>query len=316
MTSLTDRYVAATLRSVPATRREEITAELRASIEDMIEDRTAGGQEAATAEREVLNELGNPAELAARYTDRRLHLIGPTYYLAWERLLKVLLSFVPATVGIGVGLLQASDGENPGGAIGAGIATALQVALQICFWVTLVFAVLERTNIALNLPAWTVDQLRDDPAGRRTGLAETAVSVAWLMLVIAFLPVQHVRSFITGVDGGNLPILDPALWSFWLPFLIAVLIASVGLEIAKYRAGRWTWPLVAVNALLDLAFAVPVVWLLLTDRLLNPDFVARFEWLRQGDNLDTVATVAVVGTVLIVAWDVIDSVVNAYRARR
>ena len=111
----------------------------------------------------------------------------------------------------------------------------------------------------------------------------------------------------------NLPILDPALWSFWLPFLIAVLVATIGLEIAKYRIGRWTWPLVAFNAALDLAFAVPVVWLMSTDRLLNPDFVARFEWLGEGDNLNTIATVVVVGTVLVTLWDILESVVKKRR---
>ena len=43
MNTLTNRYLAATLRSVPAQRRDEIATELRASIEDMIEGRTGGG---------------------------------------------------------------------------------------------------------------------------------------------------------------------------------------------------------------------------------------------------------------------------------
>ncbi|WP_319458603.1 permease prefix domain 1-containing protein [Micromonospora sp. RTP1Z1] len=214
MTTLTDRYLAATLRSVPAPRREEIATELRASIEDMIEDRTTGGQDTATAEREVLTELGNPAQLAARYADRRLQLIGPTYYLAWERLLKLLLSFVPATVGVVVGLVEATGGDNPGGAVGAGIASALQVAVQISFWVTLVFAVLERTNIPLCLPEWSVDQLPEGPVDRQITRTDTAAAIVWLTFVIAYLPWQHFQSWVSDDGGRNLPILDPALWSF------------------------------------------------------------------------------------------------------
>ncbi|MEU4643926.1 permease prefix domain 1-containing protein [Micromonospora sp. NPDC023814] len=316
MTSLTDRYLAATLRSVPVARREEIATELRASIEDMVEGRTTGGQDGTAAEREVLTELGDPARLAARYSDRRLQLIGPTYYLAWERLLKLLLSFVPATAGVIVGLLAATDGENAGGAVGEGIATALTVALQIAFWVTLVFAVLERTRTPLHLPDWSVDQLPEGPGDRQITLTDTAASIGFLAIFIAYLPMQHFRSFVPADGDGNLPILDPALWSFWLPFLIAVLVATVGLEIAKYRAGRWTWPLVGANAVLDLAFAVPVVWLMSTDRLLNPDLVARFEWLGEGENLNTVATIVVAGSALIVLWDVVESVVKTLRDRR
>ncbi|MEU1688098.1 permease prefix domain 1-containing protein [Micromonospora sp. NPDC005707] len=315
MSSLTDRYLAATLRTVPAARRAEIETELRGSIEDMIDGRRADGRDADTAEREVLTELGNPAQLAARYADRRLQLIGPTYYLAWERLMKVLLSFVPATVGIIVGLLEATDGKNPGGAVGAGVATALEVAVQIAFWVTLVFAVLERTNTSLNLPAWNVDQLPDVQANRQITLVDVTAAIGWLVLVIAYLPIQHFHSFVPGGGDDNLPILDPALWSFWLPFLIAVLVATIGLEVAKYRAGRWTWPLVAVNVVLDLAFAVPVIWLMSTDRLLNPDFVNRFEWLGRAENLNSVATIVVTGTVLVVVWHVVDSAIRAYRNR-
>lgn len=314
MTTLTDRYLAATLRSVPPARREELAAELRASIGDMIEAHEADGQDTATAERAVLTELGDPAQLAARYAGRRLQLIGPTYYLAWERLLKRLLSFVPATVGTLVGLVEAADG-NAGGAIGAGIGTALQVAVQVAFWVTLVFAVLERTNTVTHLPGWHVDQLPEIRTDRQIPLSDTIAAITWLALVVAYLPWQQHRSFVSDGRGGDLPILDPALWSFWLPFLIATLVATIGLEIVKYRVGRWTWPLVGVNALLDLAFAVPVIWLLTTDRLLNPELVERFDWLREGDHLDTVVALTIVGTVLIVVWDVVDSVVKAYRAR-
>ncbi|MEH0936587.1 permease prefix domain 1-containing protein [Micromonospora psammae] len=316
MSSLTDRYLAATLRAVPAPRRAEIATELRASIEDMVEDRSAGGQDTAIAEREVLTELGNPAQLAARYADRRLQLIGPTYYLAWERLLKLLLSFVPATVGVVVGLVEATTADNAGGAIGAGIVTALQVAVQIAFWVTLVFAVLERTGTSLDLPEWSVDQLTEGPVERDVRLTDTCASIAMLALVAAYLPWQHFQSFIDDDAGRNIPIIDPALWRSWLPALIAVLLASMVFEAVKYRTGRWTWRLFAVKAALDLAFAAPVMWLLHTDRLLNPALVRRFDWLRDGDNLATVTTVAVVGVALIVIWGLVDSAVRTYRSTR
>jgi hypothetical protein len=316
MSSLTDRYLAATLGAVPAARRDEIATELRGSIEDMVDGKQAAGVEATVAEREVLTELGDPAVLAARYANRRLQLIGPAYYLIWERLLKLLLSFVPATVGIVVGLVTAIDGRG-NEAIGEGIGTAIEVAVHVAFWVTLAFAVLERTNTRLNLPEWTVDRLREERISgeRQVGLADCLASVGFLALVIAYLPLQHFHSWVTDQDGANLPILDPALWSFWLPFLIAVLVGNMVVEVAKYRAGGWTWPLVAVNAVLNLAFAVPVIWLLQTDRLFNPDFVARFAWLGRPDNLDTVATVAVIVTVVVVLWDVVDSVCKAYRRR-
>ncbi|MEU1841607.1 permease prefix domain 1-containing protein [Micromonospora chersina] len=312
MSSLTDRYLAATLRAVPQQRRTELADELRASIEDMIDDRTGGGQERGAAEREVLTELGNPEQLAARYTDRRLQLIGPRYFLVWWRVLRTLLTFIPAIVGVVTGVVKATVGGEPGAAVGAGVASGLQTAVQIAFWVTLCFAVLERTDTSLNLPEWTVDQLPEETRERQITLVDSCASIVFLLVTIAFLPWQHFQPWLSG-DGSRLPMIDPALWSFWLPALIVVLVATMGLEIAKYRAGRWTWPLVAVNAALNLAFAAPLVWLLLTDRLLNPALIERFAWLREGGAED-VAQIATVVTAVVVVWDVIDSAVKARKA--
>ncbi|MBQ1034023.1 permease prefix domain 1-containing protein [Micromonospora sp. SD19] len=312
MNTLTDRYLAATLRSVPAQRRDEIASELRASIEDMIEGRTDGGQDATTAEREVLTELGNPDVLAARYADRRLQLIGPTYYLVWLRLLKLLLSFIPALVGTIVTIVEAAEGKGFG-AIGPGLVVALQVAVQIAFWLTLTFAIIERSQTPVNLPDWTVDQLPDAPVHRGIPLADTIASVVMLVATIAYLPIQHFQSWVRGTDGENIAILDPALWSFWLPALIVVLVASVIFEIVKYRIGRWTWPLFGTKVLLNLAFSVPLVWLALSDRLLNPALGERLSWLADADNRNLLGAAIAVGTAVVVVWDLIDTAIKTRR---
>jgi hypothetical protein len=312
MNTLTDRYLAATLRSVPVQRRDEIATELRASIEDMIEDRTGSGEDAMTAEREVLTELGNPDRLAARYADRRLHLLGPTYYLIWWRLLKLLLSFVPALVGTIVTIVAAAEGRGFG-AIGPGLVAAMQVAVQIAFWLTLTFVLIDRLRPTTDLPGWTVDQLPAVPTHRDISLAESIAYIGLLLVTIGYLPFQHYRSWVRTTAGDNIPLLDPALWSSWLPALIGVLVLTVAFEIVKYRIGRWSWPLFATKALLNLAFAVPVAWLALSDRLLNPALRGRLSWLADADNRHVLAVVIAVGAAVIAGWDLIDT---ARRTRR
>ncbi|PYC68506.1 hypothetical protein C7C45_18785 [Micromonospora arborensis] len=312
MNTLTNRYLAATLRSVPAPRREEIASELRASIDDMIEGRTDGGQDATTAEREVLTELGNPDLLAAQYADRRLQLIGPTYYLVWLRLLKLLLSFIPALAGTVVAIVTAAEGKGFG-AIGTGIVVALHVFVHICFWLTLVFALIERSQTPVDLPEWTVDQLPDTPVHRGIPLADTIASVVFLVATIGYLPLQHYRSWVRGTDGDNIPVLDPPLWSFWLPALIVVMLGTLVFEIVKYRIGRWNWALFGTKALLNLAFSVPLVWLALSDRLLNPDLGERLSWLADADNRNLIGVAIAVGTAAILVWDLIDTALKTRR---
>ncbi|MFC7545326.1 permease prefix domain 1-containing protein [Plantactinospora sp. GCM10030261] len=315
MTTLTERYLAATLRAVPAGRRTEIADELRASIEDMISDRTAAGADRTAAERDVLTELGDPDQLAARYAGRQLYLIGPTYYLVWWRLLRLLLSFIPALVGVVVAVVEATDGDAPAGAVGAGVVVAFQVAVQISFWVTLVFAIFEWTNATVDLPRWTVDRLPDTPVDRDISLVDTAASIAMILLFAAWFPWQHYQSFVDGGSGTDIPILDPDLWTFWLPVVLAVLLVSAAFEIVKYRVGRWTWPLVAANVAVQLAFAVPVVWLLLSERLLNPALIDRFAWLREGGT-ELVTNLTLVGIAIVLVWSIIDTIVKARRHAR
>jgi len=102
VTTLTDRYVSAALRSIPEQKRADIDRELRASIDDAIDTRVDAGEPQKEAEYAVLTDFGDPARLAAGYADRPLYLIGPALFLDWWRLLKVLLAIVVPIAGAGV----------------------------------------------------------------------------------------------------------------------------------------------------------------------------------------------------------------------
>ena len=114
--SPTDRYVAATLRSLPERQRQDIEAELRTLIADAIDDRREAGTDADSAEREVLTELGAPARLAASYSDRSLYLIGPEFYLDYVRVLKLLLSTLVPLWFVIFALVTFADGSADGSA--------------------------------------------------------------------------------------------------------------------------------------------------------------------------------------------------------
>ena len=97
MTSLTDRYVDATVRDLDQAQRHDVERELRTTIEDMVDARVRDGAgDRAVAEREVLLELGDPMRLAADYAGRPLDLVGPRAYPQWRRVTTLLLSTLTA----------------------------------------------------------------------------------------------------------------------------------------------------------------------------------------------------------------------------
>ncbi len=309
MTTLTERYVHATLRSVPDEKRTEIGAELRASIADMVDGRVAAGASEEEAERAVLTELGDPDQLATRYSQGPTHLIGPPYFVVWRRLTITLLTWIPAIVALLVIGVELADGSPTGDVVGSGISAAFEVAIQIAFWTTLVFAILDWTNTPLVGRGWDVDQLPDAPASRQVSLSETAVSIGFAVAMAGLIVFQHVRSWFTDETGDRVSILDPELWSSWIPVILASIAAGIVLDVVRYRTGRWTVGQAVANVGVNAAFALPVLWLLQRDALFNPDFVEAVGI--STEELGYLTAGTVIGVVVVCGWDVIEGFVKA-----
>ena len=312
--TLTDRYVAATLRRVPADQHADLEQELRASVADAVEAKVEAGTDPARAETDVLNDLGDPDRLAADLAGRPLYLIGPTLYLDWLRLLKVLLwvSLIPGAIVLATDLV---DGDAVGSAIWSGIWTTASVALQIAFWTTLVFVLLERygtprSQDELTGP-WTVDRLPSERAPREVTLVDTVVSVGLLVLVAAVLLLQNVATY-RGPDGTAVPVLQPDLWPVWTGVLVALVAVEIVLTILVYARGRWTVGLAVANTVVGALFAGAVVWLASADRLVNPAFLE----VTGGDSLTWLSNAIIAGTLVITGWDVVSVWVKALRSPR
>jgi hypothetical protein len=277
--TLTDRYVDATLRRVPAHQRADIERELRASIEDAVEAQVEAGAPPDEAERAVLTGLGDPVRLAAGYADRPLHLIGPAFFLPYTRLLTALTVTVVPVVAAIVGFTRAMDGGNVGQVVGGVIGGALTTAIQIAFWTTLLFAVLERVPDLRNLSLgeWTVDRLPEAPAvrARYVGIIAETVMLALFTVAVLLSPLFGFRR-----DGAGDPIsfLTPWLWDTGVVYVLVVLwFAALSVSYVKLYA-RWNQPLALTGALINVASAGVIVWLGATDHVLNPDFAAAANW--------------------------------------
>lgn len=310
MTTLTDRYVHATLRAVPESRRADIGAELRASIEDMIEARTCAGEPVAEAERAVLTELGEPDRLASEYAGRSLHLIGPRYFLVWKKLTITLLTYVPLIVTMVVAVVKVLDGSDLGDGIGAVISAAFTTTFQILFWTTLVFAIMDRVNIEDDgLEGWTVDKLPDVPGEGSASVGDAIASSAFIVLVIVAIVGQQFRSWVQGPGGDDVPVLDPSLWSGWLPFLLGALVLSLVAEAWKFRTGRWSWPIASLTIVASAAFALPVAWLADREELLSQEF-------RDAVDVGNMETFIAIGALAVMVWEICEAIYRTWQDRR
>ena len=316
--TLTDRYVSAAMRSVPDHFRADLAAELRASIDDQVDARIANGEPAAQAERAVLVDLGDPDVLAAGYTDRPLQLIGPRYYLEWRRLLKLLLSIVLPIAVLGVALGQWLGGAPIGAIIGSTIGIGLTIAIHMAFWVTVAFALVERSPSFRDehpLAPWTPERL-PEPRPSGLGVVDCVASMVMLALLAAAAVWDQLVGFVR-IDDRPLSLLSPALWPWWIAGLVAVIAAGIAFQLVLLRARRWTPALAVVNAVIALVVAVPALVLLAQGQLLNEAF---FTALIPEDSATEVfrivAAIAGFAIVVVAGWNIVDGILKSWRMSR
>ncbi len=312
MTTLTDRYVWSVLRSIPEADRSELEPEIRALVADAVEARIAAGATDLDAERAALIELGDPESLAARYADRKQFLLGPPMFGAWKRVVVPVLSVVVPILTIVDGVFGLISGATPGETIVSMLSTAYLVAVMILFWVTLVFALLERAGTEMSLPEgeWTPDALPDVPAPERLGPGELIGSVITSVIVATLIVWQQLQPPVV-IDGVAEPLFDPTLWSFWLPWFLVVTLIELVFTVAFYVRGRWTYVSAAINAALGAAFAIPAIWLIANGLLLNPA-IKEAVLAAGGTWLEVSATITAIVVAVIVAWDAFDGFRKAY----
>jgi hypothetical protein len=320
MTSLTDRYLAAALRHIPADKRDDVERELRSSIGDAVDDRTAAGEAAEPAERAVLEGMGDPARLAAGISGRPMYLIGPELFFDYRRLLTLLLGIVVPLAAAVMAVIEIAGGGDIGDAIGAAISTAINVAIQTVFWVTVVFVVIERADAIkyaeIRRPGarWTVEELPQLPR-TRISLSDTIGELVGLLIGIGGLFALRAVTWTDASTGQQVALLHPSLNGFWFSVFVGVLVAQVGFRIVLYVLGRWTIPLGVVYTILGSAFAVPIVYLALNGLLVNPAFAAAIGYppLAEGDA--PVMLLVAVGAMLVTAWEIFDGFRQALRDR-
>ena len=319
MTALIDRYLAAALRGIPEKQRPDVEAELRSSVADEVEDRVAAGEDRTVAERTVLNGLGEPTRLAAGLAGQPLHLIGPDLFLVYRHVLTMLAVVAVPIVGAVAGIAAFASDANAGAALIAGAGAAWNVGVHLAFWVTIVFVLIERVDEARDTRdeikaatgKWNVDMLPALPPGR-VSAGDTVGEVLGSVVGIGGLVFLSSSSWLKDGAGNVIPLFTASFASFWLPVLIAILAGMAAVHLLVFLAGRWTIQLAAVYALVQLAFSVPMIWLVLTGSLINPAFADALGWPPLADSNGWAIRLFAALVAVVTAWEIF----SAFRKAR
>jgi hypothetical protein len=315
--SLIDRYIAEVGRHLPEKDRADIEAEIRSTLEDGIEEK--GGVNEANV-KSVLQEFGDPASLAEKYSSSKRYLIGPLWYDGYIETLKRVLGTAVPIVLVVMFLIEMAN--QPGSVVGSlieAVENTIYVGLQITLWVTVGFIIAERTGADPNdAPSkeprvWTPDQLPPLPRKRQMDISEVVTSMALVIggaLLIAWSP----RILSIQNNGETIPFLHPNLWNLWLPIFFVLVGLTVLHELFKLVIGNWTRALTVTNVILGVAAIAYIVALITTQNMFNLAFVAALaeSGARGAQEATSWATWTINITAAIIigiyVWDMVDSV--------
>lgn len=320
-TNLVKRYIYAVTRRIPEDQREDVADELRATIEDILEDK---GSRSEKNIKDVLASLGDPDALAGRYKGSKQYLIGPDLYPSYIRALR-LAAAIGLPIALGINLIaQLVAGIQFGGVIGTTVGVLIGVAAHIGFWTTLVFFIIERTHsgkkeIQEAIGIWTPDMLPELPAKHQIPISEGITDLVTYAF-LAGLPLFAQTLFGDHGEGAFTPLFNPAIWA-WTPIIIALGVLGVLKTVLKLYKRNWTPLLTIFNVLFNGSMIAGLILLYNTTEIINPAIVEVIK--ANTTNVENIGTVihwsvliSVIVTVGIYAYDAVASVVRATQLKR
>lgn len=249
--NLIERYVSEIGKKLPRKSRADIETEIRSTLEDMLEERSARAGRPADDEmvRELLKEYGAPRKVAESYLPTQ-YLIGPKLFPIFLLVLKIVGTVLLVLTIVGTGIKIGLDGLNGLEAIQLIGRYALEFMSGIIAAfgnIVLVFAIIERvlpkSEYEKELDEdWSPEELTAEPDPDEVRPWEPIVTIAFTLLallVFNFYPQILGIYFFSGEVSVFIPALSEAFFRM-LPWINVTWLLGIGLNAWLLRQGRWT----------------------------------------------------------------------------
>ncbi|HEY5729510.1 MAG TPA: hypothetical protein VIS72_05630 [Anaerolineales bacterium] len=253
--TLLDKYVTEVGKHLPRKGRADIEAEIRSTLEDMLEERDQAealnasslqGEEAVIA---LLKEYGEPSKVAESYTEPR-YLIGPRLYPTFELVLKIVLAVVLGAGLLGYGISASITGSFAGTDFFSFLAQfwlGLLGSMISAFGnIVIVFAILDRVLPASKfekaVEEWDPADLAKEPDPDEVKLSDAIATIIFTFIGLAILNLYpDVIGLFFSTDGEwtFVPILSDAFFTY-LPWINLLGVMQIVFNAYQLRQQVWT----------------------------------------------------------------------------
>ena len=276
--NIIDRYISEVGKYLPRKNRADIEAEIRSTLEDMLEERAqADGPADEATVIALLKEYGSPREVAESYTGPR-YLIGPRVFPIFELVTKIVMAVLLAVglAGLGIGLARSDVmGLELLKRIGESALSTLEWMITAFGNIVLTFAILERVLPAKEFEEeeeWNPAELASEPDPDKVKFSEVVFEMVFLVLfLIVFNLYPNVIGFGFFRNSDWIfisSVLTDAFFSY-LPWINLLFALQLGFNIYLLQHSVWNTGLRIANGVLELGSIALAVAM-----LRGPDLIA------------------------------------------
>ena len=295
---LVARYIYAVTRGLPTKTRPDVEQELDGLVSDMLSERCGDAAPADADIRAVLTELGDPDEMAAKYSpDGKGALISGSYFVCYKRVIRIVLPIAAGLIAILTALSFVMNWvQDPASvpmmasAIEQVVAAAIEAPIVAFAVITLVFAGLERATARSRNRDFLASLPSVPKASERIKPQQPIVSMAfWVAFTVVLLAVPQVIGGWTQTSGW-IPVFTTAvLRSLWLPIIAWAVLGSVK-DVVRLVDGAYTIRVGVVTVAANVLIVVCAAVVFLAKGIMNPDFVTHLGDFMTGSGAQVVWT--------------------------
>lgn len=221
-----------------------------------------------------------------------MYLIGPIYFQSYISLLKTIvpIAMTIALIAFVIDFAFSYEGDEALlmvvlKLVGNGIGMMLEVAIQVFFWLTLIFAFLERfakepkEEILTGLQKWTLDDLNKvQLTTKHKSISKYAFfgSLVWTAIWVSIyfnadrligVYVNREEDLIFKYPTFNQQILN----DFWI---LIVIIAVLGIALSLYKRiqGQWSKKVVIFQTFYELIATAVLIIIITRPNIIEPEF--------------------------------------------
>jgi hypothetical protein len=278
--NLIDKYIAEVGKHLPRKSRADIEAEIRSTLEDMLDERkqAQGAADDATVI-ELLKEFGPPQEVASQYqTHQRQFLIGPRLFPIFTLVTRVVFSVLIALSLVGLGSNLAKTGfagtEFVSSVSGWFIST-LSGLITAFGHIVLVLAIIDRTTFGRNFEqeteAWDPRELYSTPDPDQIDPPDHIAAIIFTFLGLVILNLYPNLVSIHIANNGtqtSIPVFTETFFRF-LPWINVMSLILIGFNGFMLSQKIWTSTTRVLSILIDIGAAIVSITIMKTPGILG-----------------------------------------------